>query len=422
MLQTAIVAQRVADSEPDTTEIRELTEAAGATVCGEVTQRRQADPATNLGAGAVRDLAEQVQKTGADTVVVDGELTPQQTVTLESRTGARVIDRHRLVLELFAREARSRRAQRQVELARLRYRLPRVRERADEGALNRFTESGTPYYDLLDRIDELERKLDDLPPVDREFCDRCEQEVDLVAIAGYTNAGKSTLLRRLADEMELSPDTHPDIEQSATADDHLFETLETTTRRATIAGRPTLLTDTVGFLDDLPHWLVESFRATLAAVETADVTIVVVDAAQPVAEIRRKLRTVVGAFDGDHPRVVPVLNKTDLVEHDQLAKQRATVEELLRAPLEISATEGTGIEQLEQELAATLPELDRTELTVPLTDEGMSTLSWLYDEAVDVDVEYGSETATARVTARPATIQKARARLEGLDGPTAPGV
>jgi len=420
MLQTAIVAQRRVDSEPDTTEIRSLTEAAGATVRGEVTQRRQADSATNLGTGAVRDLTEQVQETGADTVVVDDGLTPQQTVNLEDETGAQVLDRHRLVLEIFAREARSRRAQLQVELARLRYRLPRVRERADEGALNRFTESGTPYYDLLDRIDELEQKLDDLPPVDREFRDRRGQGVDLVAIAGYTNAGKSTLLRRLADGMALSPDTHADIEQSATADDHLFETLETTTRRATIAGRSTLLTDTVGFLDDLPHWLVESFRGTLSAVETADVTLVVVDAAQSVAETRRKLRTVIGALDGDHPPLVPVLNKTDLVECDHLARQRAAVEELAGEPVEISATEDVGIEALKREIAATLPDLDRTELTVPLTDDGMSTLSWLHDEAVDVDVEYGPEAVTARVAARPATLQKARARVKRLDSPAAP--
>lgn len=422
MLQTAIIAQRVADGEPDTTEIRELTEAAGAAVRGEVTQRRRADPATNLGAGAVRELAASVEETGAETVVVDGELSPQQTVALENETGARVVDRHRLVLEIFARGARSQRAQLQVELARLRYQLPRVRRRTDEGALNRFTESGTRYYDLLDRIDELERKLDDLPPVDREFQKRRDQGFDLVAITGYTNAGKSTLLRRLADEMTLSPDSHADIEQSATADDRLFETLETTTRRATIDGRTTLLTDTVGFLDDLPHWLVESFRGTLSAVEAADATVVVVDAAQSVEEIRRKLQTVVETFDGDHPPLVPVLNKTDLVEREARARRRAAVEELVGEPVEISAAEGVGLERLEREIAATLPDLDRAELTVPLTDEGMSTLSWLHDEAIEVAVEYGPETVAVQVTARPATVEKARARVEQLDDLAAPDI
>jgi len=417
MLQTAILAKRVTAGEPDTTEIRELTEAAGATVLGEVTQRRAEDTATDFGAGKVQELARLVQETGPDTVVVDGELTPQQTVNLEDKTGVRVIDRHRLVLELFARQARSRRAQLQVELARLRYQLPRVRERTDEGALNRRTESGTRYYDLLDRIDELERKLDDLPPVDREFQKRREQGFDIVAIAGYTNAGKSTLLRRLADDMDLNAETHDDIEQSATVGDRLFETLETTTRRATIDGRKTLLTDTVGFLDELPHWLVEAFRGTLSAVDAADAVVLVVDAAQPVSEVRRKLDTVRDTFDEDHPPVVPVLNKADLVEADQLADRAAVVEDTVGEPVAISAMEGAGLETLEARIVATLPDLDRAELTVPLTDEGMSTLSWLHDEAVAVDVEYGSDAATARVSARPGTVERARARVESLDTP-----
>lgn len=417
MLGTAIVAQRRADGEPETEEIRQLTESAGARVVGEVTQRRPADTATELGAGKVRELADLVADTGADTVVVDGELTPQQTVNLEAETGARVVDRHRLVLEIFARQARSQRAQLQVELARLRYRLPRVRERADEGVLNRVTESGTPYYDLLDRIDELERKLDALSPVEREFRERREQGLDLVALVGYTNAGKSTLLRRLADEMCPSPDTHDDIEASATVDDQLFETLETTTRRATIDGRPTLVTDTVGFIDALPHWLVESFRGTLAAAMAADAVVLVVDAAQPVEELRRDVRTVREALEADHPPLVPVLNKIDLVDGAQLDRRRAVLDDLVDDPVAISATEGEGLGALERRLLAALPDLEAADLTVPLTDDGMSTLSWLHDQAVDVSVEYRSDTARAQVSAKPATVRKARARIEQLESP-----
>jgi GTP-binding protein HflX len=419
MLQTAIIAQRVAEGEPDTAEIRALTESAGAQVEGEVTQRRTEDTATDLGAGKVQELKALVAETGADTVVVDGGLTPQQTVNLEDETGVRVVDRHRLVLEIFARQARSPRAQTQVELARLRYQLPRVSERSDEGALNRYTESGTRYYDLLDRIDELERQLDDLPPVEREFRERREQGFDLVAVTGYTNAGKSTLLRRLADDMELSPDSHDDIEESATADDRLFETLETTTRRATIEGRTALLTDTVGFLDDLPHWLVESFRGTLSAVDAADAVVLVVDAAQPTDELRRKVRTVRETFADDHPPILPVLNKCDLVDDDRLAERAAVLDGLVGEPVAISAREGEGLESLETRIAGALPDLDSAALTLPLTDDGMSTLSWLHDEAVEVDVEYGPEAATARVTAKPATIEQARARVEELDSPVA---
>ncbi|MFC7074761.1 HflX GTPase family protein [Halovenus rubra] len=415
MLQTAIVAQRTAEEKPDTEEIRGLTEAAGARILGEVTQQRPPDPGTELGPGKVDEIADMVEATGADTVVVDAELTPQQTVTLEDTVGAHVVDRHRVVLEIFAEQARTRRAQLQVELARLRYRLPRVRALSDEGALNRFTESGTPYYDLLDRIDELERKLDDLPSVAQQHREqRRENGFELVALAGYTNAGKSTLLRRLAEEMELDPERHEDLDETATVEDRLFKTLETTTRRATLNGRSALLTDTVGFLDDLPHWLVESFRNTLTAVEEADTVVVVADLAQSADELRRKLETVHDALGDDHPPVVTVLNKADLVSEAKRTERAKAIADLAPDPVVISAEEDTDLNGLTTQICKQLPTLAHTELTLPLTDEAMSLLSWLHDEAVDVEVTYGTDRATVEVAARPPTLERARSRLEEL--------
>ena len=423
MLQTAIIAKRVDEGDPDTEEIRELTEAADAQVVGEVTQVRPADPGTCLGSGKVEELAKLVDETGADTVVIDEAVTPQQTVNLEEEVRARVVDRHRVVLEIFAQQARTRRAQLQVELARLNYRLPRVRARSDEGMLNRRTESGTPYYDLLDRIDELERKLKELPAVgEQQRQKRREQGFDLVAIAGYTNAGKSTLLRRLADEMSLDEETHDDIETSASAEDRLFKTLETTTRRATIEGRDVLLTDTVGFLDDLPHWLVESFRGTLREVEEADAVLLVVDAAQPAAELTRKLETSIETFGESPPPVVPVLNKADLVDEKELERKREAVAGVLARhgldetvdPVETSAIEGKGLDELRGRLAARLPELERERLELPLSDDAMSLASWLHDEAAEIDVEYGSERAVVEFAAKPTTIEKARTRVSEL--------
>jgi len=160
----------------------------------------------------IEELAALVEETSADGVVVDNELTPEQTVGLESATGVRVLDRHRIVLAISAEQARTRRAQLQVELARLRYRLPRIRARSDEGALNRSIGSGTPLYDVRARIDELERKL--------------------------------------ADGMAIDEAGHDDRQTTATVADRLFATLETTTRRASLDGRDVLLTDTVGLLDD----------------------------------------------------------------------------------------------------------------------------------------------------------------------------
>jgi GTP-binding protein HflX len=415
MLQTALIAKRVADGDPETAEIRELTEAAGARVVGEVTQTRHPDPGTELGAGKVEDLAALVTETGADTVVVDNELTPRQTVNLEAAIGATVVDRHRVVLEIFGRQARSRRGQLQVELARLRYRLPRIRERADEGALNRRTEKGTRYYDVEDRIDEIERQLDDLPAIDEQLRERRREEgFDFVALAGYTNAGKSTLLRRLADEMTLDERRHDDLAETVAIEDRLFETLETTRRRATIRGRETLVTDTVGFLEDLPHWLVESFRGTLAAVEAADAVVLVADLAQPTHELRRKLETVRETLGEEHPPVVTVLNKADLVDGSEQERKTEAIADLAPEPVVVSALADEGLERLARRIASTLPDLERTEVTLPLTDDAMSVLSWLHDEAVEVEASYDAATVGVAFAAKPRVVQQARDRASSL--------
>lgn len=414
MLQTAIITQRT-DDEPNTEEIRGLTEAAGARVLGEVTQTRARDPGTEFGAGKVEEIAELVDEMGADTVVVDGELTPRQTVNLEEALGAHVVDRHRVVLEIFARQARTRRAQLQVELARLRYRLPRVREQSDEGALNRFTESGTPYYDLLDRIDELERQLADLPSVAEQHQQRRREEgFDLVALAGYTNAGKSTLLRRLADDLSLERDQHDDLDETAAIEDRLFKTLETTTRRATVEGRPLLLTDTVGFVDDLPHWFVESFRSTLTAVEDADAVVVVADLDQSTAELRRKLETVHDTLGENRPPVVTALNKADLVPPAEHQQRVETIADLAPNPVVLSARYDSNLDPLAQTLLDVLSPLEPLEATVPLTDETMSVLSWIHDECVEVDVTYEGTTAHIEIAGKPASVERVRARLEEI--------
>jgi len=431
MLQTAIITQRVSDGDPDTTEIRRLTEAAGARVVGEVTQTRHADPGTELGAGKVREVDRLVDETGADTVVVDGELTPRQTVNLEDEVGARVLDRHRIVLEIFASQAGDERSQLQVELARLRYKLPRVRERADEGILNRRSEKGTRYYDIEDRIADLERRLSELPAVDEQLRKRQREDgFDLIALAGYTNAGKSTLLRRLADEMSLAGETHDDLDTTAAAEDRLFKTLSTTRRRATIEGRKTIVTDTVGFLEDLPHWLVESFRGTLAAVEAADAVVVVVDIAQETDELRRKLTAVADTLGSDHPPVVPALNKADVVDaQTQQQRTRAVVEFVheetgaaessgWEQPIVVSALEDEDLSTLRREIASALPALDGVTLSIPLTDDGLSLLSWVHDHAASVTVTYESERAVVDIEAKSQVIDQARAKVASIRSDT----
>ncbi|EMA47286.1 HflX GTPase family protein [Halococcus saccharolyticus] len=421
----AIVVQRVDSGTPATDEIRALAAAAGYTIVDEVTQVRAEDPGTHLGQGKVEQLADRVAKTGAEIAIVDGELTPAQNHGIRAALpdGTRVHDRYRLVLDVFGDQAGTRRAQLQVELARLRYELPRMRESADEGWFNKRVEKGSPLYDAEDRIDRLETKLDELPDPAAEFRKRRREEgFDLVTIAGYTNAGKSTLLHRLADELTLAdiePD-HADRDATAAVEDRLFKTLETTTRRATLGGRPVLLTDTVGFVADLPHWLVESFSATLSEAAAADRVVLVADSSDPPDELREKLRVSLDVLDAqDVPReaVVTALNKVDLLNDEERERRLAAAADIAPSPLPISVREGTNLDRLVARIEDELP-TERTTVEMENVDEAMSVVSWLYDHANVADVSYGSagDQVTVTFAARPSIVEQARAKAAAVGG------
>ncbi|WP_436924716.1 GTPase HflX [Halosimplex amylolyticum] len=433
----AVVAGRADEPPVETREIRALADAAGYDVRDEVTQVRAEDPGTYFGAGKVDELADRVAATGASLVAVDGELTPRQTTDLREALpeGTEVFDRYRLVLAIFADQATTRRAQLQVELARLQYDLPRLRERSDVGGLNKRVEKGTPIDGVMNRIADLERKLADLPsPAEQHRAERREQGFDLVTFAGYTNAGKSTLLHRLADDLEFgaaheSADKtedrrerdgpHPDAAtETATVADRLFETLETTTRRATIDGRPVLCTDTVGFVADLPHWLVESFSETLSDAAAADAVVLVADASDPPAELREKVRVALDVFDAqgvDEGRVVTALNKVDLLDDAALAERREAVADLAPEPIPVSVREGTNLDRVLAAVADRLP-TERAELTLPNCDDAMGVVSRAYDRTTVEFVEYGPETVELVVRGHPSVVQRLRADAGKVSG------
>jgi GTP-binding protein HflX len=304
-----------------------------------------------------------------------------------------------------------------VELARLQYRLPRIRAASDEGMLNRVTESGTPLYDVRDRIDELERKLDELPDPGEEHREaRREQGFDLVAIAGYTNAGKSTLLHRVADDLSLEdaePD-HPDREATAAIEDRLFKTLRTTTRRGTIDGRPVLFTDTVGFVSDLPHWLVESFSSTLMEVAGADCVLLIADATDPTGELRSKLETALSVLDSQGAdEVITVLNKVDAVDDATLDERREAIDDLAPDPIPVSVRAGTNVDRLRERLLNRLPTETAT-LELPNCDEAMGVISWAHDHGEVRDVEYGTESVRVALRGRPDVVSRAKAKAESV--------
>ncbi len=421
-----VVAKRVDDGHPDTGEIRELARAAGYTVVGEVTQTRTEDPALCLGEGKVAELADLVAAEGATTVVFDNRLGPYQTYNLgnELPDGVEVLDRFRLILDIFGQRAQTKKAQLQVELAELRYELPRAEAKASLAKRDeRPGFMGLGEYDESRERDikaQISRINDELERIERTEAHRREQRresgFDLVALAGYTNAGKSTLLRRLASDLEIDENEglHPDLDATAESENRLFTTLGTTTRRAEFDRRNVLVTDTVGFVSDLPHWLVESFKSTLSEVYRADLVLLVVDVSDPVEEIREKLVTCHDTlYERNEAPIVTVLNKIDSIDEEDLEYKREALSALAPDPVVVSAKTGENVEALRERIDAELPEWRRERLVVPMTDETMSLVSWVHDHAHVEDVDYGNE-VTIDFEARPAVIEQARAKAREL--------
>ena len=423
---SVIVAKRVEEGRPDTEEIRDLARAAGYTVAGEVTQTRTEDPALCLGEGKVAELAARVAETEATTVVFDNRLGPYQTYNLgtELPAGVEVVDRFRLILEVFGQRANTRKAQLQVELAELRYELPRAEAKASLAKRDeRPGFMGLGEYDESRERDikaQISRISDELERIERTEQHRREQRresgFDLVALAGYTNAGKSTLLRRLATDLEVDENEglHPDLDATAESENRLFTTLGTTTRRADFDRRNVLVTDTVGFISDLPHWLVESFKSTLSEVYRADLVLLVVDVSDPLEEIREKVVTCHDTlYERNEAPIVTVLNKTDLVDKSELKRKREALSALAPNPVAVSAADGDRLAALADRIDRELPDWRRERLVVPMTDDTMSFVSWVHDHAAVEDVDYG-EQVTIDFEARPAIVEQARARASDL--------
>src|SRR5919112_3061793 len=310
-------------------ELAALAETAGSQVLEGLVQRReQPDPSTFLGSGKARELRDVVVRTGADTVICDGELSPSQRRALEDVVKVKVIDRTALILDIFAPHARSREGKAQVELAQLEFLLPRLRgwgESMSRQAGGRVaggagigsrgpggTKIELDRRPIRPRMSKLRRGIKGMK-TSREVSrsDRRRHEVPSVAIAGYTNAGKSSLLNRLTGAGVL-------------VEDALFATLDPTVRRAeTLDGRGYTLADTVGFVRHLPHQLVEAFRSTLEEVADADLIVHVVDGSHPDPESQlAAVREVLGDIDAlDVPELVAV-NKVDAADPDVLARLR----------------------------------------------------------------------------------------------------
>jgi GTP-binding protein HflX len=424
---TVVIAKRVDEGAADTEEIRDLARAAGYEVATEVTQTRTEDPAYHVGKGKAAEIAEVVAREGAETVIFDNRLGPYQTFNLGQMlpTGAEVLDRFTLILEIFGQRAQTRKAQLQVELAELRYELPRAEAKASLAKRDeRPGFMGLGEYDE-GREEDIKKQIsnirDELASIEATEQHRREQRresgFDLVALAGYTNAGKSTLLRRLAEDVDVDANErlHPDLDPTAESENRLFTTLGTTTRRAELDRRDVLVTDTVGFISDLPHWLVESFKSTLDSVYRADLVLLVVDVSDPVEEIREKLVTAHDTlYERNEAPIVTVLNKTDLVDDEELAETRSALSALAPDPVAVSAAEGTGVAGLRGRIDRELPDRLQERLVLPMTDDTMSVVSWIHDNAHVEDVSYGDDEVVVEFEARPRVVEQSRAKAGDL--------
>ena len=392
-----------------------------------MTQTRTEDAAYMFGEGKVEEIAGVVASTGAEAVVVDNQVGPYQTYNIGGKlpTGVEVIDRFTLILEIFGQRANTRTAQLQVELAELRYELPRAEAKAslakrDERpgfmGLGEYDESRE--QDIKAQIAEIRDELDRaVETEERRREKRRASGFDLVALAGYTNAGKSTLLRRLAADHDVDENEalHPDLDRTAESEDRLFTTLGTTTRRAEVGPREVLVTDTVGFVSDLPHWLVDSFRSTLDSVYHADLVLLVVDASEPVAEMREKLVTCHDTLARrNEAPIVTVLNKIDEVGDDELERKRVALEALAPDPVAVSGLTGERVDDLRERVDDELPDWQEERLYLPMTDETMSLVSWVHDNG-EVETEaYEDDHVLLEFRARPSVVEQARSRAGTL--------
>lgn len=381
-------------TEEDLDELAALADSAGAEPVGRIVQTRSdPDPATFVGRGKVDEISRMVGSLRAAAVFFDDELSPGQLRNLEERLKVKVIDRTALILDIFALHARSREGKAQVELAQLNYMLPRLRGWGE--AMSRLgggigtrgpgeTKIEVDRQHIRRRITKLRSDLKNLARTrDVKRSGRIRSGVPQVAIAGYTNAGKSTLLNSLT-------------EADALVADQLFATLDPTTRRLELpGGRAAVLTDTVGFVGKLPHQLVEAFRSTLEEVTTASLILQVADASSP--DLRQQVEAVRGVLrDIGAAGITEViaLNKIDLVDEDR----RRYLSERYPDAVAISAVTGEGLDALLVRLAEAVPRPPYVvELLIPFGREDVTARLHRDAEVIDEEVTENGTRVRARI-------------------------
>ncbi len=384
-------------------ELEGLAAAAGYRVLMEITQRRGRDHRYQLGRGKI----EEALSYNPDKLIFYNPLSPGQVFNIRSEFSAQIIDKFNLILEIFAQRASTREAKLQVELAKLSYDAPHVKSALSLKKLGEqpgFRGAGayeqSMYHDIRGRMAKIRAALKDVELMGEDRRQRRrELGFDLVALAGYTNAGKSTLLNAL---------TNAGVE----AKDQPFTTLSPTTRAVEMKGRRVLLTDTVGFIDDLPHFLIKAFRSTLSEISQADLVLLVADMSDTPETMRRKLVASHKALwdcSCSSP-IITVLNKADRLSEEEASARQEVIRDLAPSPVLVSASTGLGLEDLAERIGQRLQPLKEYQICLPYTSQGLAELSRLYDTADLLHVSYEDE-LVVHLRGREETV--ARAGLAG---------
>jgi len=384
-------------------------------VGGKIEQVREPDSRYQIGAGKVKELAELVKETDAQKIIFDNPLKPVQSYNLAKATGVEAIDRFQLILEIFMKRVTTTEAQLQIQLARQQYELAHAKERvrlAKMGEQPGFMGLGAYevdiYYEAVKKqVHTIQKKLKKIRGkrlLHRER--RAELDFASISLAGYTNAGKSSLFNALTKE-------------EVPVDAALFTTLSTTTRLVEFSKKKFLLTDTVGFIDRLPLTLIEAFHSTLEETIYSDLILLVVDISEPIDIIEKKLAVCLETIERIGAAGIPIitaLNKIDLKPEAEIQQKSERLKEKAPNPVPISALHKTNLNVLEEEVLKMLKDHVRASITVPLTGETMSFISWLFKRADVQTIKYGENSAHVVFEGIPRLAEKVKSRVEEFNG------
>ncbi len=396
-------------------ELKKLAESAGYQVVGTIEQTRRPDARYQIGEGKVEELAALAKESKADKIIFNNPLKTIQAYNLAKAASLEAIDRFKLILEIFTRRATTVEAKLQIQLATHQYELAHAKEKVrltkkgeQPGFMGLGAYEADVYQDAVKReIHTLKKKLKKVREkrvLHRER--RTELGFFTISLAGYTNAGKSSLFNALT-------------EDAARVDNGLFTTLSTKTRLLEFPRRKVLLTDTVGFIDRLPLTLIEAFHSTLEETIYADLIVLVLDISEPLERISKKNSTCLETIERIGASGIPMLtalNKIDLLQEGEAEKKLAALKEKVKHPILMSALRRTNLDKLRKEVALRFEKQTRATFIIRLTNETPRLLSWIHGRAIVNKESYKGETVEVMLEGDPSFIEGVRKRVEGLNG------